>query len=83
MQYCSFPPEGMTGTSGYHFEYSLHPIKIPSHLDRESYKSTSLYIIWIFFFMFQASYIYRSILCIAPPIVYNVIAIIMGPSYVH
>ena len=26
----------MTGTSGYHFEYDLHLIKIPSHLDRES-----------------------------------------------
>ena len=26
----------MTGTSGYRFEYDLHLIKIPSHLDRES-----------------------------------------------
>ena len=29
-------PEGVTGTSGYRFEYNLHFIKIPSHLDRES-----------------------------------------------
>ena len=36
VQYCSFPPEGVTGTSGYRFEYNLHLIKIPSHLDRES-----------------------------------------------
>ena len=36
MQYCSFPPEGVTGTSGYRFEYNLHLIKIPSHLNRES-----------------------------------------------
>ena len=26
----------MTGTAGYRFEYNLHLIKIPSHLDRES-----------------------------------------------
>ena len=26
----------MTGTSGYRFEYHLHLIKIPSHVDRES-----------------------------------------------
>ena len=32
----SFPPRGVTGTSGYRFEYDLHLIKIPSHLDRES-----------------------------------------------
>ena len=32
----SFPPRGVTVTSGYHFEYDLHLIKIPSHLDRES-----------------------------------------------
>ena len=36
MQCSSFPPEGVTGTSGYHFEYNLHLIKIPSHLNRES-----------------------------------------------
>ena len=48
------------------------------------------YTIWVFF-MYKASYIYGSILCIAPPIlhkmvpiyIYNVIATIMGPSYVH
>ena len=32
----SFPPRGVTGTSGYCFEYNLHLIKIPSHLNRES-----------------------------------------------
>ena len=32
----SFPPRSVTGTSGYRFEYDLHLIKIPSHLDRES-----------------------------------------------
>ena len=32
----SFPPRGMTGTSCYRFEYDLHLIKIPSHLDREN-----------------------------------------------
>ena len=32
----SFPPRGVTGTSSYRFEYDLHLIKIPSHLDRES-----------------------------------------------
>ena len=40
--------------------------------------------------MYQASYIYGSILCIAPPIlhkmvpyIYSIIRPIMGPSYVH
>ena len=32
----SFPPRGVTGTSCYCFEYNLHLIKIPSHLNRES-----------------------------------------------
>ena len=32
----SFPPRGVTGTSGYCFEYDLHLINIPSHLDCES-----------------------------------------------
>ena len=36
MQYSSFPPEGVTGTAGYRFEYNLPLIKIPSHLNRES-----------------------------------------------
>ena len=36
MQYSSFPPEGVTGTSCYRFEYNLHLIKIPSHVSRES-----------------------------------------------
>ena len=34
MQCGSFLPEGVTGTSGYRFEYYLHFIKIPSHLNR-------------------------------------------------
>ena len=29
----SFPPRGVTGTSCYRFEYDLHLIKIPSHLE--------------------------------------------------
>ena len=29
------PPEGVTDTSGYRFEYNLHLIKIPSHVNRE------------------------------------------------
>ena len=37
----SFPPRGMTGTSGYCFEYNLHLIKTPSHLNRESIHSSS------------------------------------------
>ena len=32
----SLPPRDMTGTSRYRFEYDLHLIKIPLHLDRES-----------------------------------------------
>ena len=36
VQYCSFPPKDVTRTSGYCFEYDLHLIKIPSHLDREN-----------------------------------------------
>ena len=32
----SFPPRGVTETSCYCFEYNLHHIKIPSHLNRES-----------------------------------------------
>ena len=41
-QYSSFPPEGVTGTSGYRFEYNLHLIKIPSHINREiTYTSLS------------------------------------------
>ena len=36
VQYCSFPPEGVNGTSGYRFEYNLYLIEIQSHLDRES-----------------------------------------------
>ena len=32
----SFPPEGMTQTSCHCFEYSLHLIEIPSHVNRES-----------------------------------------------
>ena len=36
VQYSSFPPEGVTGTSGYRFEYHLHLIKIPTHVDREA-----------------------------------------------
>ena len=36
VQYSSFPPEGVTGTSSYRFEHNLHLIKIPSHLYRES-----------------------------------------------
>ena len=31
----SFPPRGVTETSGYRFEYDLHLIKIPSNLDGE------------------------------------------------
>ena len=31
-----FPPEGVAGTSCYRFEYNLHLIKIPSHVNRES-----------------------------------------------
>ena len=34
VQCSSFPPEGVTGISGYRFEYYLHLIKIPSHLNR-------------------------------------------------
>ena len=36
VQYSSFPPEGVTGTSCYRFEYNLHLVKIPSHLNLES-----------------------------------------------
>ena len=36
VQCSSFPPEGVTGTSGYRFEYNLHLIKIPSQINRES-----------------------------------------------
>ena len=32
----TFPPEGVTGTSCYRFEYNLHLVKIPSHVIRES-----------------------------------------------
>ena len=31
----SFPPEGVTGTACYRFEYNFHLIKIPSHVNRE------------------------------------------------
>ena len=38
-----FPPRRLTGTSGYHFEYNLHLIKIPSHVNREiTYSADSL-----------------------------------------
>ena len=39
----SFPPRGVIGTSCYHFEYDLHLIKIPSHLDRESIYTKLVY----------------------------------------
>ena len=38
---CSFfLPEGVTGISSYRFEYYLHLIKIPSHLNHESIYTT-------------------------------------------
>ena len=39
----SFPPRGMTGTSGYCFEYNLHLTKILSHLNCESIYSWANY----------------------------------------
>ena len=38
----SFSPEGVTGTSGYRFQYSLHLIKTPSDVNRESTYSNIL-----------------------------------------
>ena len=52
------------------------------------YKVPYIIRLFFFFFMYQASYIYGSILCIAPPILHkmvsyieSVIRTIMGPSY--
>ena len=35
----------MTGNSGYRFEYYLHLIKIPSHVDRESIYTSNLLVL--------------------------------------
>ena len=61
MQCSSFPPEGVTETSGYRFEYYLHLIKSSSHLNRESIytaqtstvKATNINTDWLMIFSKQ------------------------------
>ena len=59
VQCSSFPPEGVTGTSGYRFEYNLHLIKIPSHLNRESIYTRYIINISIHAFL-NFDYVYKS-----------------------